>query len=93
MPKLKHKLTPERDTEVARRAVRAQTQRAELAAPATSYHTTEAKARRAAARCGLPNTEIGATQTPAGWVGVVYLRPDQGWMEPMVLRYGCLPHH
>lgn len=52
-------------------------------------HATELQARRAAERCGLPNTEVSTEQTTHGWVGVVRLRSDQIWMANIVREHGC----
>lgn len=77
-----------RDKEIGRRSLRAL---GSLTAPSQDEITcpTEAKARYAASRCHLANTEIGAVQTTDGWVGVVYLRADQGWMARIIREHGC----
>jgi hypothetical protein len=62
-------------------------------APNTRDETTygnEASAIRKAERCGLPHIDkYGAEETSFGWVGVVYLRPDQMWMSRHVVDAGC----
>jgi hypothetical protein len=88
MPKLTHELTPERDDEIARRGKVA---RAKLPPPNTTEttHSTARGAVKAAARLGLPNAKISAVETTHGWVGVVLLGEDQGWMIPTVTGHGC----
>jgi len=88
MPKIKQLVTQAREDELADRALKA---RAKLPAP-TKYettHSTEAKARRAAVRLGLPNTMAAALNTTHGWVGVVLIRPDQMWMSATITGHGC----
>jgi len=93
MPRLTAELTPERDAEIRARAERARLRALSAAKPSTAevLHTTSSRARSAASRVGAPGTEIGAEPTSAGWVGVVYLRPDQTWMERHVRERGCRP--
>lgn len=88
MPKLEHEVTPERSEELARRIRRTR----DTLPPPTheeTTHTSEASAKRRAARVGLPGTEIGAMETTHGWVGVVYIRPDQRWMTQTIAIAGC----
>ena len=55
----------------------------------TTYGS-EASALRKAQRVGLPNIDkYGAEELSTGWVGVVYLRPDQMWMARHVIESGC----
>ena len=77
-----------RDEELGRRSRRSL---AQLSPPAMAeaVYQTEAKARRAALRAALTNTELGAIQTTHGWVGVVYIRSDQAWMTRIIREHGC----
>jgi hypothetical protein len=89
VPKMRTELTPERDTEIQRRSDRARAAIKPPPARTETTHATASKAKTAASRCGLPNTEIGAIETTHGWVGVVILRNDQAWMAPIVREHGC----
>ena len=88
MPKIEQEVYPERDAVLAARLRRARERLTPLARSETA-HATKVLARRAAVRCGMPNTEVDAVETTHGWVGVVILRPDQRWMEPIVREQGC----
>lgn len=92
MPKIVHETTTEREQEMLRRVARTRAIAASVAPPsrAEKHHDREHQARRAAARCGCPNTEIGSVPTQRGeWVGVVFIRPDQEWMRRQIEERGC----
>lgn len=58
---------------------------------AEKLHKTDKAAIGAAQKTGCPNAIFGAVKDPeaTGWVGVVYLRPDQDWMKKQVEERGC----
>jgi hypothetical protein len=92
MPRLIVETTPEREEEMQRRVLRsrAAVSDIEVGDRRERGHRNASEAKKAASRCGCPNTEVDAVHTrELGWVGIVRIRPDQEWMTRQIEERGC----